>query len=39
MKLREIAELLNTNSFKTSTGKDFATTQVIRVLAKLTPKD
>ena len=35
LKLREIAELLNSNGFKTSTGKDFATTQVIRVLAKL----
>ena len=39
LKLREIAELLNTNGFKTSTGKDFATTQVIRVLAKLPLKD
>ena len=39
MKLREITELLNTNGFKTSTGKDFATTQVIRVLAKLPSKD
>ena len=39
LKLREIAELLNSNGFKTSTGKDFATTQVIRVLAKLPSKD
>ena len=39
MKLRQIAEQLNENGFKTSTGKDFATTQVIRVLAKLPSKD
>ena len=35
--LWEIADLLNMNGFKTSTGKDFGTTQVIRVLAKLDP--
>jgi DNA invertase Pin-like site-specific DNA recombinase len=34
LKLREIAELLNSNGFKTSTGKDFGTTQVIRLLQK-----
>ena len=39
LKLREIADLLNSNGFKTSTGKDFGTTQVIRVLAKLPSKD
>ena len=39
MKLRQIAEQLNENGFKTSTGKDFGTTQVIRVLAKLPSKD
>ena len=36
MKLREIATLLNDNGFKTSKGKDFSTTQVIRVLNKIT---
>ena len=35
LKLREIAELLNNNGFKTSTGKDFGTTQVIRLLQKV----
>jgi DNA invertase Pin-like site-specific DNA recombinase len=35
MKLREIAERLNQNGFKTSTGKDFGTTQVIRILKKI----
>lgn len=35
LKLREIADRLNINGFKTSTGKDFGTTQVIRILAKL----
>jgi len=35
MKLREIAELLNINGFKTSTGKEFGTTQVIRMLKKV----
>lgn len=35
LKLREIAELLNENSFKTSRGKLFGTTQVIRLLNKL----
>jgi DNA invertase Pin-like site-specific DNA recombinase len=35
LKLREIAELLNSNGFKTSTGKDFGTTQVIRLLQKI----
>ena len=35
LKLREIAELLNINGFKTSTDKDFGTTQVIRLLQKI----
>jgi DNA invertase Pin-like site-specific DNA recombinase len=35
LKLREIAELLNSNGFKTSTGRDFGTTQVIRLLQKI----
>jgi DNA invertase Pin-like site-specific DNA recombinase len=35
MKLREIAAELNNEGFKTSTGKDFGTTQVIRVLNKI----
>ena len=35
LKLREIADMLNANGFKTSTGKEFSTTQVIRILAKL----
>ena len=35
LKLREIADLLNSNGFKTSTGKDFGTTQVIRLLQKI----
>lgn len=35
MKLRELAEELNSNGFKTSTGKDFGTTQVIRLLKKI----
>ena len=35
LKLREIAKLLNSNGFKTSTGKDFGTTQVIRLLQKI----
>ena len=35
LKLKEIAELLNSNGFKTSTGKEFGTTQVIRIKAKL----
>ena len=35
MKLRQIAGQLNSNGFKTSTGKDFGTTQVIRILSKL----
>ena len=35
MKLREIASELNGNGFKTSTGKDFSTTQVIRILKKI----
>ena len=34
MKLREIAELLNTSGFKTSRGGEFSTTQVIRLLKK-----
>ena len=33
--LREIAEDLNSNGFKTSTGKDFGTTQVIILLKKI----
>jgi DNA invertase Pin-like site-specific DNA recombinase len=36
MKLREIANELNNNGFKTSTGKEFSTTQVIRILKKIT---
>jgi DNA invertase Pin-like site-specific DNA recombinase len=35
MKLREIAEQLNENDFKTSKGKEFGTTQVIRILNKI----
>ena len=35
MKLREIAEQLNENDFKTSKGKEFGTTQVIRILKKI----
>ena len=35
MKLREIAEALNSNGFVTSTGKQFGTTQVIRILKKI----
>ena len=35
MKLREMATLLNINGFKTSTGKEFGTTQVIRLLKKV----
>ena len=35
LKLKEIAKLLNSNGFKTSTGKEFSTTQVIRIKAKL----
>lgn len=35
MKLREIATLLNDNGFKTSRGKEFSTTQVIRILKKV----
>ena len=35
MKLREIANELNSNGFKTSTGKEFSTTQVIRILKKI----
>ena len=34
MKLREIAELLNSSGFKTSRGGEFSTTQVIRLLKK-----
>jgi hypothetical protein len=34
MKLREMATILNVNGFKTSTGKVFGTTQVIRLLKK-----
>jgi DNA invertase Pin-like site-specific DNA recombinase len=36
MKLREIANKLNSNGFKTSNGKEFSTTQVIRILKKIT---
>jgi DNA invertase Pin-like site-specific DNA recombinase len=35
MKLREIAELLNTNKFHTSKGKDFTPTQVSRLIGEL----
>ena len=35
LKLREYAEELNSEGFKTSTGKDFGTTQVIRLLKKI----
>ena len=35
MKLREIAEALNSNGFVTSTGKQFSTTQVIRLIKKI----
>lgn len=35
MKLREIAKELNDNGFKTSTGKNFTTTHVIRIKKKL----
>ena len=35
MKLREVAEALNSNGFVTSTGKQFSTTQVIRLLKKI----
>ena len=35
MKLREIAESLNNNGFQTSKGKEFGTTQVIRILNKV----
>mgnify|MGYP001602588969 CR=1 FL=1 len=35
LKLREIAKLLNDNGFKTSTGKEFSTTHIIRLKAKL----
>lgn len=38
LKLREIAMLLNENEFKTSTGKEFSTTQVIRLIKKLEMK-
>ena len=34
--LKKIAEKLNRNEFKTSTGKLFGTTQVIRILKKIT---
>ena len=35
LKLKEYAEELNSKGFKTSTGKDFGTTQVIRLLKKI----
>ena len=35
LKLRELAKKLNDNNFKTSTGKDFSTTQVIRIISKI----
>ena len=35
MKLREIAEQLNYNEFKTSTGKEFSTTHAIRIIKKI----
>lgn len=36
LKLREIATLLNDNGFKTSTGKEFSTTHIIRLKKKIT---
>ena len=38
MKLREVAEILNTNKFKTSGGKTFAPTQVSRIIKRLEAK-
>jgi DNA invertase Pin-like site-specific DNA recombinase len=35
LKLREIAEALNSNGFATSKGKEFSTTQVIRIKNKI----
>ena len=35
MKLREIAEHLNENGFKTSKGKTFSTTHIIRIKKKI----
>jgi DNA invertase Pin-like site-specific DNA recombinase len=35
LKLREIAKMLNDGEFKTSTGKEFSTTHIIRLKAKL----
>ena len=35
LKLREIVNELNSNLFVTSTGKQFSTTQVIRLLKKI----
>ena len=35
LKLREIAEALNSNGFKTSKGKTFTTTHIIRIKKKL----
>jgi len=35
LKLREIAEALNSNGFVTSKGKEFSTTQVIRIKSKI----
>ena len=35
LKLREIAEKLNSNGFKTSTSKAFTTTHVIRLKNKI----
>jgi len=35
LKLREIATELNSNGFRTSTNKEFSTTQVIRILKKI----
>ena len=35
LKLREIAEALNSNGFVTSKGKQFSTTQVIRIKSKI----
>ena len=39
MKLREIAEHLNDNGFKTSKGKTFSTTHIIRIKKKIEDSD
>ena len=38
MKLREIAEHLNENGFKTSKGKTFSTTHITRIKKKIEAK-